>query len=165
MLVENQVSESCEMRSRPDPSLTRGKIQIAHVIFTSDSPTVSKPLAKALPSKPFNSITLTDASPEASLQYVSTKLSAFSQTLPPDCHSSVARLGGRQTDLELLIEKVRGGQGVDEATDDIVYRSATEIRKSFFGDDEEEAKGLKWKREQAGAIVQGLCEKGEVSRP
>ncbi|GAA5900008.1 Yme2p [Sporobolomyces salmoneus] len=136
--------------------------QIAHVIFTSDSPTLSKPLAKALPSKPFNSITLTDASPEASLQYVSTKLSAFSKPLPPDCHSSVARLGGRQTDLELLIEKVRAGQDVEEATDDIVCRSATEIRKSFFGDDEEEAKGLKWKREQAGAIIQGLCEKGEL---
>lgn len=63
----------------------------------------------------------------------------------------------------MLIEKVRAGQSVDEATDDIVYRSATEIRKNFFGDDEEEAKGLKWKREQAGAVMQGLCEKGEVS--
>lgn len=75
----------------------------------------------------------------------------------------MARLGGRQTDLELLIEKVRAGQDVEEATDDIVYRSATEIRKNFFGESEDEAKDLKWKREQAGAIMQGLCEKGEVS--
>ncbi|GAA5942624.1 Yme2p [Sporobolomyces koalae] len=134
--------------------------QIAHVIFTSDSPTLSKPLAKALPSKPFNSINLTDASPEASLAYVAGKLDP--KLLPPTTHASVARLGGRQTDLELLIEKVRAGQQVEEATDDIVYRSATEIRKNFFGDDEEEAKGLKWKREQAGAIMQGLCKHGEL---
>ncbi|GAA5982300.1 hypothetical protein JCM5350_006133, partial [Sporobolomyces pararoseus] len=136
--------------------------QIAHVIFTSDSPTLSKPLAKALPSKPFNSITLNDASPEASLQYVSTKLSSFSKTLPSSSHSSVSRLGGRQTDLELLIEKVRSGQLVEEAMDDIVSRSATEIRKNFFGDDEEEAKGLKWKREQAGAVIKGLVKFGEL---
>ena len=62
-----------------------------------------------------------------------------------------------------MIEKVRAGQDVEEATDDIVYRSATEIRKNFFGESEDEAKDLKWKREQAGAIMQGLCEKGEVS--
>lgn len=58
-------------------------IQIAHVIFTSDNVTVSKPLAKgeysrkslatlalateaiiaiALPNRPFNSVSLTDAS-------------------------------------------------------------------------------------------------------
>ncbi|GAA6009179.1 hypothetical protein JCM11491_005783 [Sporobolomyces phaffii] len=136
--------------------------QIAHVIFTSDSPTLAKPLAKALPSKPFNSITLADASPEASLQYVSTKLALFAKALPATSHASVARLGGRQTDLELLIDKVRQGQPVEDATDDIVYRSATEIRKNFFGDDELDAKEFKWKREQAGAIIRGLCEKGEL---
>ncbi|GAA5821571.1 hypothetical protein JCM10212_006519, partial [Sporobolomyces blumeae] len=136
--------------------------QIAHVIFTSDSPTLSKPLAKALPSKPFNAITLTDASPEASLQYVEAKLSSLSQSLLPSYHASVSRLGGRQTDLDLLIQKVRAGQEVDEAVQDIVSRSASEIRKNFFGDDEEEAKGLKWKREQAGAVVRGLSDKGEL---
>ncbi|GAA5872893.1 hypothetical protein JCM1840_005881 [Sporobolomyces johnsonii] len=138
--------------------------QVAHVIFTSDSVTIAKPLAKALPSKPFNMITLSDASLPSSLQYLSSKLSAFPtpQTLPPSSYPAVARLGGRQTDLELLVQKIRAGQTVEEAVEDIVGRSAGEIRKNFFGDDEEEAKGLRWSREQAWALVKGLTEKEEL---
>ncbi|GAA5822542.1 hypothetical protein JCM3770_003570 [Rhodotorula araucariae] len=136
--------------------------QVAHVVFTSESATLAKPLAKSLPSKPFNVITLTDASPEASLQYVSAKLASFEQTLPAEAFPAVARLGGRQTDLELLVQKIRAGQTVDEAVDDIIQRNASEIRKNFFGDDEDEAKGLKWTRAQAWAMVTGLSDKGEL---
>ncbi|EGU11742.2 Dynactin [Rhodotorula toruloides ATCC 204091] len=136
--------------------------QIAHVIFTSDSVTLAKPLARALPSKPFNMISLTDASPEASLQYVSAKLASFDQSLPAEAFPSVARLGGRQTDLELLVQKIRAGQTVDEAVEDLVQRNASEIRKNLFGDDEDEAKGFKWTRDQALALVKGLSEKGEL---
>ncbi|GAA5932532.1 hypothetical protein JCM1841_000240, partial [Sporobolomyces salmonicolor] len=138
--------------------------QVAHVIFTSDSVTIAKPLAKALPSKPFNTITLSDASLSSSLQYLSSKLSAFPtpQTLPPSSYPAVARLGGRQTDLELLVQKIRAGQTVEEAVEDIVGRSAGEIRKNFFGDDEEEAKGLRWGREQAWALLKGLAEREEL---
>ncbi|BGP28115.1 mitochondrial escape protein 2 [Rhodotorula toruloides] len=136
--------------------------QIAHVIFTSDSVTLAKPLARALPSKPFNMISLTDASPEASLQYVSAKLASFDQTLPAEAFPSVARLGGRQTDLELLVQKIRAGQTVDEAVEDLIQRNASEIRKNLFGDDEDEAKGFKWTRDQALALVKGLSEKGEL---
>ncbi|GAA5828532.1 hypothetical protein JCM11251_000838 [Rhodosporidiobolus azoricus] len=136
--------------------------QVAHVIFTSDASTVTKPLAKALPSRPFNMITLTDASPEASLQYVSAKLSSFDATLPPEAFPLVAQLGGRQTDLELLVQKVRAGQSIDEAIDGMLDREATSLRKNLFGDDEEEAKALKWSRDQAWALVKGLSEKGEL---
>ncbi|GJN94730.1 hypothetical protein Rhopal_007821-T1 [Rhodotorula paludigena] len=136
--------------------------QIAHVVFTSESSTLAKPLAKALPSKPFNVISLTDASPEASLQYVSAKLASFDQSLPATSFPAVARLGGRQTDLELLVQKIRAGQTVDEAVDDIIQRNASEIRKNFFGDDEEESKAFKWSRGQAWSLINGLSEKGEL---
>jgi hypothetical protein len=107
-------------------------------------------------------ITLTDASPEASLQYVSAKLASLDQTLPADAYPSIARLGGRQTDLELLVQKIRAGQSVDEAIDDIISREQVTLRKNLFGDDEEEAKALKWTRDQAAGLVQGLSNKGEV---
>jgi hypothetical protein len=136
--------------------------QVAHVIFTSDSVTTTKPLAKALPSKPFNLITLNDASPDASLQYVSAKLAAFDQTLPTDEHEAVALLGGRQTDLELLVQKIRAGQTAGEAVDDLIQRNASEIHKKLFGDDEEEAKSFKWSKQQALDLIKGLSEKGEV---
>ncbi|KAG0655356.1 mitochondrial escape protein 2 [Rhodotorula mucilaginosa] len=136
--------------------------QVAHVIFTSDSVTTTKPLAKALPSKPFNLITLNDASPDASLQYVSAKLAAFDQTLPTDEHEAVALLGGRQTDLELLVQKIRAGQTAGEAVDDLIQRNASEIHKKLFGDDEEEAKSFKWSKQQALDLIKGLSEKGEL---
>ncbi|GAA5851864.1 hypothetical protein JCM8547_000081 [Rhodosporidiobolus lusitaniae] len=136
--------------------------QAAHVVFLSDASTVTKPLAKVLPSRPLNTVTLTDANPEASLQYVSAKLSSFEQTLPLTAAPAIARLGGRQTDLELLVSKIRAGQTVDEAIDDIVQRETVSLRKALFGDDEEEAKGLKWSRDQAAALVKGLSEKGEL---
>lgn len=144
--------------------------QVAHVIFISDSVTVTKPLAVALPNKPFNAIALDDASPEASISWLEAKLAEFGKALPvgPQGEASrreVSRLGGRQTDLELLVSKVHAGFEVDEAVEDIVGRSATEIRKTFFGDDETEAKGMKWTRQQAWRILKGLTEKDEVSRP
>ena len=136
--------------------------QVAHVVFTSESSTLAKPLARALPSKPFNVITLTDASPEASLQYVAAKLASFEHELPPTAFPAVARLGGRQTDLDLLVQKTRAGQDVGEAVDDIVQRNASELRKNLFGDDQDEADKLKWSRAQAWALVKALGDKGEV---
>lgn len=136
--------------------------QVAHVIFTSESSTLAKPLARALPSKPFNVISLTDASPDASLQYVAAKLATFEQSLPASAFPAVARLGGRQTDLDLLVQKTRAGQAVDEAVDDIVARNASELRKNLFGDDGDEASKLKWSRAQAWALVKALGDKGEV---
>ncbi|GAA6010157.1 hypothetical protein JCM10207_005643 [Rhodosporidiobolus poonsookiae] len=136
--------------------------QIAHVVFTSDASTVTKPLAKVLPSRPFNVVALRDANPEASLDYVSAKLASFDQTLPATSYPAVSRLGGRQTDLELLVQKIRAGQTVDEAVDDIISREASSLRKNLFGDDEEEAKSYKWSRDQAWTLVKGLSDPGEL---
>lgn len=138
--------------------------QVAHVVFVSDSVTVTKSLARALPNKPFNQITLDDASPEASVSWLKARLADFDKTLPESSRGAVARLGGRQTDLEQLVLKVQAGFEVEEAVDDIVARSATEIRKTYFGDDESEAKRLKWTREQAWKILVGLTKNDEVSR-
>lgn len=136
--------------------------QVAHVVFVSDSVTVTKPLAAALPNKPFNAVALDDASPEASINWLEAKLTEFGKDLPEVSKSSVARLGGRQTDLELLVSKIHSGFGVEEAVDDIVTRSATEIRKTYFGDDESEAKSLRWTRQQAWRILTGLTKDEEV---
>ncbi|KDE03772.1 hypothetical protein MVLG_05774 [Microbotryum lychnidis-dioicae p1A1 Lamole] len=136
--------------------------KVAHVVFTSDSVTASKPLSRALPNKPFNVIALNDASPEAAIQFVEAKLAEFEKTLPLDAHEHVWKLGGRQTDLELLVSKIHAGAEPNEAVQDIVSRNATEIRKTFFGDDESEAKGLKWTREQAWKILTGLTGQEEL---
>ena len=62
-----------------------------------------------------------------------------------------------------LIHKVRSGQSVEEAVEDIISRGTSELRKNAFGDDLEDAKSLAWSREQAWAIMKQLANKPEVS--
>ena len=140
--------------------------RIAHVIFTSDSIVVSKSLTKgalafgcagltltALPSKPINQIALLDASEENAHGYVFGKLAEAARlrsgtddapagkdpSAPTaDDRAAVSRLGGRQADLEVLVSKVQWGQSVSEAVEDIVMRSAVEIRKNAFADGDAE---------------------------
>ena len=53
---------------------------------------------------------------------------------------------------------------VQEAVDDIVARGVSELRKSAFGDDAEDAKNLAWSREQAWVLMKQLAKKREVGR-
>ncbi|KAK9895624.1 hypothetical protein P389DRAFT_152177 [Cystobasidium minutum MCA 4210] len=139
--------------------------KVAHVIFVNDSVAVSKSLARALPSRPFSSITLTDATSENALQYVQKKLEEYGKEdlLKGDNKAAIERIGGRLTDLETLIQKMRGGASVDEAVDDIISRSATEIVKNCFLEDSEEAKALPWTREQVWYLVKALSKQKELS--
>lgn len=121
----------------------------------------------ALPSKPFSSITLTDATSENALAYVRKQLAAYgkedlAQSAKVD---SMSRLGGRLTDLETLIQKMRGGTDIDEAVNDIITRSSTEIVKNCFGDDADEAKSLAWSREQVWYLIKTLSKDKELSYP
>lgn len=49
-----------------------------------------------------------------------------------------------------------------DAVQDIVARGMGELRKTAFGDDEEDAKDLLWKREQVWSILKQLAKNGEV---
>lgn len=141
----------------------------------------------ALPSRPFSSITLTDATSENALQYVQKKLKEYGkeELLKDGNQKAIERLGGRLTDLETLIQKMRGGASIDEAVDgeqylayvstierdadrirmsatDIISRSSTEIMKNCFVEDNEEAKSLPWSREQAWYLIKALSKQKEV---
>lgn len=64
-----------------------------------------------------------------------------------------------------LIHKVRSGQAVEDAVEDIISRSIAELRKNAFGEDMEDAKSLSWTREQAWIVLKRLAQKAEVSFP
>lgn len=51
---------------------------------------------------------------------------------------------------------------VSEAVEDIITRGVAELRKSAFGDDTEDAKGLSWTREQAWRVLKALAKTPEV---
>jgi hypothetical protein len=125
----------------------------------------------ALPSKTLYSIGLSDADPASSLKFMQQKLSEagldvdFSSKQTVD---KVMRLGGRASDLESLIHKVRAGQSVEDAVEDIVHQGVSELRKNAFGDDVDMEAGssggsMPWAKEQVWAIVKGLAKESELS--
>ena len=61
------------------------------------------------------------------------------------------------------MHKVRGGQGVREAVEDIISRSTNELRKNAFGEDADDEKSLPWTRVQAWHVLKLLSKKDEVS--
>ncbi|SJL04426.1 uncharacterized protein ARMOST_07792 [Armillaria ostoyae] len=139
--------------------------QIAHVIVVSDNRENMKSLTKALPSKPLNLIALDDADTASALAFVKQKLKDADIDLQFSHVQTtyLERLGGRSSDLETLIHKVRNGQQVEEAVEDIINRGVGEIQKSAFGDDEDDAKRLPWTREQAWMVVKRLANQPEIS--
>ncbi|TCD65369.1 mitochondrial escape protein 2 [Steccherinum ochraceum] len=138
--------------------------QIAHVIVVSDNRENSKLLARALPSKPLNLIALSDADNASALSFVKQKLHDVDVEIDftKEQISYVQRLGGRASDLESLIHKVRSGQKVEDAVEDIITRGASELRKNAFGDDADDAKNLAWTREQAWILMKQLANKAEI---
>ncbi|KAG7452882.1 exonuclease [Guyanagaster necrorhizus] len=146
--------------------------QIAHVIVVSDNRENMKNLTKGmvtfgltLPSKPLNVIALDDADTASALAFVKQKLKDADIDLQfsPGQASYLERLGGRASDLETLIHKVRNGQQVEEAVEDIINRGVSEIQKNAFGDDEDDANRLPWTREQAWMVVKKLAYQPEIS--
>jgi hypothetical protein len=81
---------------------------IAHVVFLSNNVAASKPLSKALPNMTFETIVLADATLESALEFVYKHLDRDEY---PDLITSVQTIGGRLTDLELFVQKVKSGMG------------------------------------------------------
>ncbi|ELU40419.1 exonuclease [Rhizoctonia solani AG-1 IA] len=123
-----------------------------------------KRVAKALPSKPLTSIALSDADVNTARSYVISKLSNYEikQSLGKDELQAVENLGGRISDLDTLVNKVRSGQSVTDAVKEIIHRGISEMRKNAFGDDLEDAKSLPWTREQAWSLLRALASEDEI---
>ncbi|KAH9946331.1 RNA12 protein-domain-containing protein [Epithele typhae] len=138
--------------------------QIAHVIVISDNRENVKRLAKALPSKPLNQITLSDADSNSALSFITQKLQdiGIDVSFSKQQITHVSKLGGRASDLESLVYKIRGGMSVEEAVEDIILRGVGELRKSAFGDDLEDAKSLPWSREQVWVLMKQLSKNDEI---
>ncbi|TFK25029.1 exonuclease [Coprinopsis marcescibilis] len=139
--------------------------QIAHVLVLSDNRENSKRLSQSLPSKPLYTIGLSDADASSALSFMKHKLAGagIDVDFTPKQTEYVQRLGGRTSDLESLIHKVRSGQTVEAAVDEIISQGVSELRKNAFGDDVEDVKGLPWSKEQIWTIIKQLSQKPEIS--
>ncbi|THV08025.1 hypothetical protein K435DRAFT_825312 [Dendrothele bispora CBS 962.96] len=138
--------------------------QIAHVIVISDNRENARKLTKALPSKPLNYIAFYDADSKSALSFVEQKLKDTNAKVDLNREeiAYIERLGGRSSDLESLVYKVSTGVTIKEGVEDIINRGVRELRKSTFGDDAEDAKGLPWGREQAWAVMKSLAKEAQI---
>lgn len=135
--------------------------KIAHVVFVSENPGQSpKALQKAMPAKTLELVALSDTDYDNSIGYVQRRLGLVFAAA--DLMSAVKELGGRLTDLEILVQKIKAGTTPADAVNDIVTRSIAEIRKVGFGDDAEEATKIPWKPEQCWKVIQLLSKYEEV---
>ncbi|KAL7311152.1 mitochondrial escape protein 2 [Mucor circinelloides] len=135
--------------------------EIAHVVFVSSNAGVMKTLGKALPGKSFSNIALSDAPPEMAMSFINKQLG--SEVQDPDLREVVAALGGRLTELELLVQKMKMKMDAQTAFEDIVTRNLIEIRKYGFGDSSDESNKLEWSSTQFWTIVKLLTNKMSIN--
>ncbi|EGG02361.1 uncharacterized protein MELLADRAFT_91482 [Melampsora larici-populina 98AG31] len=138
--------------------------KIAHVVFTSENVGVGKPLSKALSSRPMNLIHLTDANPDSALQYIARQMARpddRAMILNPINGPCIAKLGGRLTELDKLIEKIKAGVQLEVAVEEIVMRSVMEIKKKITIDGEN-GDGGKWNRTQVWGLIRALDMQDEL---
>ncbi|KAJ3110626.1 mitochondrial escape protein 2 [Physocladia obscura] len=84
------------------------EMQVAQVVFVSDNPAAVKYLSRAIPRKTIETIALADASFTSSISYAQGRLGlVFGQRLPVELEQAIYALGGRLTDLEQLVQKVK----------------------------------------------------------
>ncbi|OAV87493.1 hypothetical protein PTTG_08189 [Puccinia triticina 1-1 BBBD Race 1] len=132
----------------------------AHVVFTSENSGALKPLAQAFSARPVKSIVLTDATADSALQYVSKRLSPDSSrksTVLAKDSSLIEIVGGRLTDLDLLVQKIESGLDVERAVEEIVRQSMEEIkRKCFVHGEHGQTKHLPWANHQVWDLIKRL---------
>ncbi|KAI8090206.1 RNA12 protein-domain-containing protein [Gilbertella persicaria] len=135
--------------------------EIAHVVFVSSNAGVMKTLGKALPGKSFSSIALSDAPLEMAMSFINKQLG--SEVEDPELPRIVSALGGRLTELELLVQKMKMKMDACTAFEDIVARNLIEIRKYGFGDSSDDSTKLDWTAHQFWTIVKLLTQKKSIN--
>lgn len=127
---------------------------IAHVIFISNNVAAPKPLSKALPNVTFETIVLSDATQESAMEFVRKHLDREDY---PNITEPVSTIGGRLTDLELFVQKVKSGLDPNDAKNEILGRAVIEVRKSAFDFETGDRKSLSWTPIQFWAVMKPLA--------
>ncbi|KAF9357188.1 mitochondrial escape protein 2 [Mortierella sp. AD094] len=126
---------------------------VAHVIFVTDNVVAAKPLAKALPNMTIETIMLSDATLESALEFVYKHLDKEEY---PDLDKPIQTIGGRLTDLELFVQKIKSGMKPEDAVLDILARAVIEVRKGAFDFDSADDRILGWTPLQFWTLMKRL---------
>ncbi|KAJ1854757.1 mitochondrial escape protein 2 [Coemansia sp. RSA 1822] len=159
---------------------------LAHCVITTSSISGYHEVQRAQPQSPASLVSLADASPIEAISLLQHQLAppellqqkstdahsvesaeSYAQRLDTASSDSIANaaqvLGGRLEDLQLFVQKVRAGESVDAALEDIVQRSITEVRKYAFADDSEVGQcEHTWSPEQFWFLLTELAQHQDV---
>lgn len=102
----------------------------AHVVFiTLDLGSVQH-LTNALPNQVFKTVSLADASPLSAKQYVMNQLQ--NETRGPTIEKVLEPIGGRMLDLQAFVRRVKSGEALDDALNEMVNQAAEQITTFFL---------------------------------
>ncbi|MCJ1461448.1 mitochondrial escape protein 2 [Pseudocyphellaria aurata] len=131
---------------------------IAHVILLTDD--VSKSFGKAFPNCVFQQISLEDCSPGIAKRVVIDLLKEANTELRDDkgeLDSCIEKLGGRITDLEDLARRIKSSETPQQAVENIIQTSASEILKTYIFD-----RSSEWSAKSAWFLVKALASKNII---
>ncbi|KAK9390130.1 RNA12 protein-domain-containing protein [Lipomyces mesembrius] len=140
--------------------------KVAHVVFVTDDVGYAKVLQEAIPTQVFNTITVSDATPELARKFVLSQILAVTGESEDDVPESTLKdldealkpLGGRMTDLLTLVRRITMGESNRQAADDMIRQSASEIIKRFLRSGNDKS----WTSEQAWTIVKSLAKDEDI---
>jgi hypothetical protein len=129
--------------------------KIAHIVFISNAPIANKSLLQVLENRPLDLYTLSDSSRENAISFIKEDLGDILSL--EEYEKCVDVVGGRLTDLQQLVTRLKSGLSLQECLDDIRGRAINEVSKIGLS-----SKDSQWSPIQFWKIVQLLSNYEEI---
>lgn len=154
------------------------QMNIAHVIFLTETVAPNQILSESLPTQVFKTLILSDASKENSKKYVLAQLldqnthmtsivngdaekgekEILDDNVIQDIEEVLEPLGGRMLDLQAFVRRVKSGEEPKEALDKMVEQSSEQITQIFLSDKVESIKSA-----QAWELIELLSKRPKIT--
>ncbi|KAM3165185.1 Mitochondrial escape protein 2 [Lachancea thermotolerans] len=148
------------------------QMNIAHVIFLTETVSPNQLLADSLPNQVFKTLILSDASKESARSYVLASLDhtepldddqekskpiILSDDIKRELDESLEPLGGRMLDLQAFVRRVKSGENPKEALDKMVEQALEQITQIFLAENVDQVKSA-----QAWELIEMLSKEPVV---
>ncbi|SCV02426.1 LAME_0H00276g1_1 [Lachancea meyersii CBS 8951] len=160
VIVIDRFSDKAEMNSFAFKELSDWaamlvQMNIAHVIFLTETVSPNQLLSDSLPNQVFKTLALSDASKESARSYVLASLEQagptenekkrsapleLSEETMREIDTSLEPLGGRMLDLQAFVRRVKSGENPKEALDKMVEQALEQITQIFLSENVDQIK-------------------------
>lgn len=148
------------------------QMNLAHVIFLTETVSPNQLLAESLPNQVFKMMTLSDASKKSARRYVLAQLQETTEddddidtSKPLDLNEkfvheiddSLDPIGGRMLDLQAFVRRVKSGEQPKEALEKMVEQASEQITQIFLSGSADPLRGA-----QAWELIELLSANGSI---